>query len=326
MAHEYGYMAAYLNATAASFDVVITWVDGADPVWRARRAAHTGEIAANVTLTTANVEGRFRDNGELHYLLCSLRRFCRDLRRVFLVTDGQRPSWLGAFPEVSVVDHRDFIPAELLPTFSSRAIEASLHLIPGLGEHFVAFNDDVFLMREAGFADFFGTRGCVVYLTDEPLPAQGDIQSLSGHNDAFNARQWMRQHYGRSTVERVLAHAPRGVRRSWMCELEAAHPAVFREVREEKFRRVTGQSILANLYGDWCLTLGRGEVRDDECAYLMTGDFDTNPEQVGAFIEQQVLGRKLSLCINDQGDDREISATQRVMQRVMDQVFVRRVA
>jgi hypothetical protein len=35
-----------------------------------------------------------------------------------------------------------------LPTFSSPAIEANLHRIAGLSEHFLYFNDDVFLGKK----------------------------------------------------------------------------------------------------------------------------------------------------------------------------------
>ncbi|MDP2242659.1 stealth family protein [Pseudomonas sp.] len=303
------------------FDVVITWVNGADPLWRAIRALHQGEVNQQQTLSTSNVEGRFRDNGELRYLLYSLRAFCTGLRRIFLVTAGQRPHFLDEFPEVELVDHRDFIAAEYLPTFSSRAIEASLHLIPGIAEHFVAFNDDVFLMRPADFADFFGTLGCVVYLTDEALPASSDAQTLSGYNDALNARRWMLEHYGRSSVNRIMEHAPRGVRKSWMDKLEQRHPQMFAEVREEKFRRSSGQSILANLYGDWCLSQGRGEVRNNQCAYLFTDALEQSPAQVAEFIAADVLGRKLSLCINDQGDDRELKRVPQALRMVMENLF-----
>lgn len=53
-------------------DAVITWVDGKDPVWRKKRAHYAGEDYVDPGLVTSNVEGRYRDNGELLYLLRSL--------------------------------------------------------------------------------------------------------------------------------------------------------------------------------------------------------------------------------------------------------------
>jgi len=59
------------KALLHTIDLVITWVDGADPRWRAKRQA----AGLDSALATANVEGRFRDNGELRYLLRSIGRY-----------------------------------------------------------------------------------------------------------------------------------------------------------------------------------------------------------------------------------------------------------
>ena len=48
----------------------------------------------------------------------------------------------SAAPSVSAAS------SPFLPTFSSPAIEANLHRIPGLSEHFLYFNDDVFLGKK----------------------------------------------------------------------------------------------------------------------------------------------------------------------------------
>lgn len=46
---------------------------------------------------------------------------------------------------MSYVDHKDFIPYEYLPTFNSHTIEHNFHRIINLSEHFVVFNDDMFI-------------------------------------------------------------------------------------------------------------------------------------------------------------------------------------
>ena len=45
------------------------------------------------------------------------------------------------------MDHREIIEQEYLPTFNSHVIEANLHKIPNLSEHFIYFNDDVFVAK-----------------------------------------------------------------------------------------------------------------------------------------------------------------------------------
>mgnify|MGYP003303593660 CR=1 FL=1 len=54
-----------------------------------------------------------------------------------------------------IVNHRDFIPEEYLPTFNSNTILLNLHRIKGLSENFVFFNDDVFLLKPTKETDFF---------------------------------------------------------------------------------------------------------------------------------------------------------------------------
>jgi hypothetical protein len=140
-------------------DAVITWVDNADPTWRElrrRRLVHLG-LEENAG---GGDERYFRDHGELRYLLRSLDRYAPWLRRIHLVTAGQRPSWLvHDHPRLAVVDHREIIEQSALPTFSSRPIAARIHRIPELSEHFLYFNDDVILGRRVEPELFFTANG-----------------------------------------------------------------------------------------------------------------------------------------------------------------------
>ena len=43
--------------------------------------------------------------------------------------------------QLTLVDHKDFIPEKYLPFFSSEAIESFIPYIPGLSEHFLFAND-----------------------------------------------------------------------------------------------------------------------------------------------------------------------------------------
>jgi UDP-N-acetylglucosamine-lysosomal-enzyme len=70
---------------------------------------------------------------------------------------------------LTIVPHSDLFPNKShLPVFSSPAIEAHLHRIPGLSQRFAYFNDDVFLGAPTWPEDFIGLDGsqkvCVVYL------------------------------------------------------------------------------------------------------------------------------------------------------------------
>ena len=134
-----------------AIDIVVPWVDDSDPLWRAKKAAYTGVDAA-----AGNTDVRYRDWDMLRYWFRGVERFAPWVRYVWFVTDDQKPAWLNVeHPKLKWVKHTDFIPAAYLPTFSSHTIEWNLHRIDGLAEHFIYFNDDVFLIRDTLPTDFF---------------------------------------------------------------------------------------------------------------------------------------------------------------------------
>lgn len=132
-------------------DFVVLWVDGSDPQWQAQRACFTPAGEDN-----GSDPNRFRDMGLFRYWFRAVEAFAPWVRKVFLVTNGQLPEWLDKnHPKLVTVRHEDYIPKEYLPTFNSNVIELWLHKIPGLGEKFVLFNDDMFLIRPVTERDFF---------------------------------------------------------------------------------------------------------------------------------------------------------------------------
>ncbi|XP_039956130.1 N-acetylglucosamine-1-phosphotransferase subunits alpha/beta isoform X1 [Bactrocera neohumeralis] len=118
-------------------DVVYTWVNGSDPMFidSARRYNPNYDPA------------RFDDKNELRYSLRSLEMYAPWVRHVYIVTNGQIPYWLDlSFEKVTVVPHELLTSKpELLPTFSSSAIETFIHRIPHLSQRFLYLNDDIFL-------------------------------------------------------------------------------------------------------------------------------------------------------------------------------------
>uniref|UniRef100_A0A8D3C3W7 N-acetylglucosamine-1-phosphotransferase subunits alpha/beta n=1 Tax=Scophthalmus maximus TaxID=52904 RepID=A0A8D3C3W7_SCOMX len=115
---------------------------------------------------------RFEDNEELRYSLRSVERHAPWVRHIFIVTNGQIPSWLNLDnPRISVVTHQDiFRNHSHLPTFSSPAIETHIHRIPGLSQKFIYLNDDVMFGKEVWPDDFYShSKGQKVYLT-WPVP------------------------------------------------------------------------------------------------------------------------------------------------------------
>ncbi|KAK3242460.1 hypothetical protein CYMTET_47852 [Cymbomonas tetramitiformis] len=160
---------------APEIDLVYTWVNGSDPVFLRdmlhykrllldSRSPHAAPDAnsnatANTTTNATSPEdsidkeveeiasaSRYRDNDELRYSLRSVEMNLPWFRHIYLVTNGQVPTWLNVeHPKITVVPHSMIFPNRShLPTFSSPAIEAHLHRIPGLSHQFIYLNDDVF--------------------------------------------------------------------------------------------------------------------------------------------------------------------------------------
>ena len=133
-------------------DFVITWVDGSDPAWLEEKSKYQPE--SDIT-TDASIR-RYRDWGTLKYLFRGVESYAPWVRKVFFITWGHVPNWLDlSAPKLEVVKHEDYIPREYLPTFSSHPIELNMHRIEGLSEHFVYFNDDMYITQPIAPTLFF---------------------------------------------------------------------------------------------------------------------------------------------------------------------------
>ena len=144
-----------------TIDFVLPWVDNNSPSWIAER-----ERVWNLTHPQERKESgddngasRYREMGMLEYWFRSVEKFAPWVNKVFFVTCGQKPDWLNVDnPKLVLVDHKDYIPVKYLPTFNSNVIELNLFRIAELSEHFVLFNDDVFLTRPVS-PEFFFVNG-----------------------------------------------------------------------------------------------------------------------------------------------------------------------
>lgn len=137
--------------------MVYLWVDGNDPQWQAKRNAAVGNAE---TTSQVNCKGRYADNDELKYSLRSLELYAPWIRRIFIVTDNQIPSWLNTDePKVRIVDHTEILPPQSLPCFNTSVIEYFIDRIPELSEHFIYGNDDCFFNRPVTPLSFFGADG-----------------------------------------------------------------------------------------------------------------------------------------------------------------------
>ena len=134
-------------------DIVITWVDMNDPKWK----EEFNKYSSN-PLNEENgiIDARFRDYGFLKYWFRGIEKFAPWVRKIHFVTSGQKPEWLDiSHPKLHLVDHKDYIPSQFLPTYNSVIIERYMHRISDLSERFVYFNDDFYMTKPVPKDRFF---------------------------------------------------------------------------------------------------------------------------------------------------------------------------
>lgn len=134
-------------------DFVVTWVDGNDKQWQAEKDKY---LSGNKKERYDNNEERYREWDLFKYWFRAVEKYAPWVNKVYLVTWGHIPSWLNTECEkLVIVKHSDYMDEAFLPTFSSIPIELNLHKIKDLNEHFVYFNDDIFINSHVKPEDFF---------------------------------------------------------------------------------------------------------------------------------------------------------------------------
>ncbi len=296
-------------------DVVYTWVDGGDPAWQARKAA---ALVSNGWLAAANVQSandsRFVSREELRYSLRSLHAYAPWVRRIFLVTDDQVPGWLDAAHEqVTVVSHRDlFGETGTLPTFNSQAIESRLHRIPGLAEHFLYLNDDVFFGRPVTPDAFFTPGGLTRFFLSKALigsaPPLADEPPVN--QAGKNNRTLIERTFGCRITQKMM-HTPHASRRSVLAELEERFPDEVLATASHQFRHRDDLAMLSSLQHYWGWLTGRAVPGTIAYTYADLAQ-PVTPIRLARLLRRRDLD---VFCLNDTESDATVAREQAALLR-----------
>jgi len=143
-------------------DAVFTWVNDNDPAWKEKLYKYK-DINLSERGAFSSDMARFNNHDELKYSVESILKNLKWIRKIFIITDNQVPNWYieedEKFKKIVIVNHNKIINQQYLPTFNSHVIEAHLHHIDDLSEHFIYFNDDVFVARDLPSGHFFKGNG-----------------------------------------------------------------------------------------------------------------------------------------------------------------------
>ncbi len=254
-------------------DVVYTWVDGNDAEWDVARERRLAEVSDETMRTrAASGRARFVDRGELRYSMRSVHLLAPWVRRIHLVTAGQVPPWLDVdHPMINLVDHRDLLPADALPTFNSHAIESVLHRIEGLSEHFLYFNDDFFLGRPTRPERFFTGAGSTAVFPSSMLVGLTGQDDLPYLRAAANNRRLLHEAFGKTTLHTLL-HAPYAHRVSVLTAIAERFGAEVDATTRSPFRSATDVSMLSSLGQHYGLMDGTAHVAEADVAFVEVTD------------------------------------------------------
>lgn len=269
-----------------AIDAVITWVDGSDPKWKAKKDKFLGreDQSENASAT------RYADNDEIFYCLASILKNAPFIRKIHIVTDDQVPDvadrlakhfGTAATKKIKIVDHREVFAdyEEFLPTFNSISIESMVHRIPDLADMYLYFNDDVMLIRPTKPSDFFHNgrpvlRGklrakCPLRI----IQAAKSISNLIVQQEKFRRVSFKEAQcnaadlFGRRRRYFWHDHTPHAFRKSSLEEFFDGKEAFLISNIKYKIRNKK-QFLISSLA--YCLELRRGndDIRDPNLLYL----------------------------------------------------------
>ena len=296
------------HATDIRFDIdlVFSWVDGTSPEFQAARAARMKNAVVG---EGDDHEARFRQINELKYALRSVHMFAPWIRRIFIASDSPRPAWLAEHPSVTFVPAEEhFKDPSVLPTHNSQAVEAQLQHIPGLAEHFLYSNDDMFFGRPVGPDTFFSPGGVTKFIEATTRIGLGanDPERSGFENAARVNRRLLWERFGRITT-RHLEHTAAPLRRSVLLEMEQEFPQEFAATAASTFRAKDNISVTNSLYHYYALLTGRAVTQETAKVRYV----DTTSYAGLQRLDKLLAKRNMDMfCLND-GSFPEVPAQER---------------
>ena len=274
-----------MKAVQSEIDFVLLWVDGDDPAWKREKESCRKALNIDEAGSDANAGCRYKGDSELlRYWFRGVEQFAPWVRRIHFVTCGQKPAWLVEnHPKLNLVNHRDFIPGHYLPSFNSRSIEWNCHRIQGLSEHFVLFNDDVFLLQPIG-PDFFFRDSNPVLIANLRYP--GDIGYNNWSRVMFNDYALLVQSF--DLRRSIWQH-----RNKWFSVSELG----WKRVRQNLVCFVANKTIPVHMYGHFAHPLLKSvqeeiwkthpQVLDQTCSCKFRSDIQVNQYLVCAWLQAE---------------------------------------
>ncbi|WP_207456282.1 stealth family protein [Desertivibrio insolitus] len=301
-----GMWAPHASDITFDIDIVFSWVDGTDIEFQRQRAAR---MKSYVVGEGDDSEARYRQIDELRYALRSVYMYAPWVRNIYIVTDSPRPKWLDEHPRVKIVPSEEFFKdPSVLPTHNSQAVESQLQHIPGISEHFLYSNDDMFFGRPVSPELFFSPGGITKFVEATTRIGLGESnQSRSGfENSARVNRRLLADRYGKVTT-RHLEHCAAPLRKSVLLEMEEEFAEDFARTAASRFRSSTDISVTNSLYHYYSLLTGRAVTQENAKVKYIETTLKSSLREMKRLLKTRSMDM---FCLND-GSFPEISVEQR---------------
>lgn len=292
-------------------DIVYTWVDWSDSEWQKKRIKAYNNLDNTSDLSDyANVDGRFRDNQELKYSLRSLEKYFPHHGNIFLITDNQIPDFLKEDSGITIIFHNDFIPNHLLPTFSSRKINAFIPFIEMISEDFFLFNDDVFLWPYFSLDDFQVEEKTIYYFSSEK--DKHFTESLSYSDYTWKILKEVYPQY--KHIDSIPSHTPKIINKTKYKNIQAEFFTYFDKLSHQIFRERESTAFLSDLYWRWMIHHKKWINGWHKWLYVSTSQwwYDSLLEQFDALP---------FFCINDTSDNNSDDVWLLNITQILEKLF-----
>ncbi|MDA3978221.1 stealth family protein [Gallibacterium sp. AGMB14963] len=287
------------STESSEIDVVYTWVDNSDVNWL-KKYQETKSIFSEKSFSLYALDpARFTNHDELYYSLISIKKYMPWIRKIHIVTDGQKPKLPNNINTENIyfIDHKEIIDSQYLPTFNSHVIEAHLHNIPDLSENFIYFNDDVFTARMLPREHFFRNNGIAsIFISPKKLSIKKVLTPTLCAS--LNSSDLLYKDYG-IKITNSLIHTYIPLKKSIYTLVWNRHKDLIDTFLNNRFRN--NQDLnLATFLVPWVMYLeGKAVFSQDICYYFNIRSAHAQTQYTKLLQKNQQNLQPHSFCAND---------------------------
>ena len=300
------------------------------------------DFPIDVVFTWAGTQGvekaaQFLDNNELQYAVNSVLRNMSWVRKIYIVSDGEVPDFIQKLShneqqKIQVIAHKQIIEEQYLLTFNSHVIEAHLHKIPDLSEHFIYFNDDIIPARPLRRTHFFQTNGLAILFASnkslndiektysKPKKAAGKTATMQAN---LNVYQLLKQKYPQHQFDTLLVHSAKALTKSGFEQAWHLFEDEIKAFLPNKFRGANDLNLAAFLVPHLLYAEKQAMFWTELCDY-----FDIAIPMASTHYKNLLHKKKLgftphSVCVNTYKSDRIQSNFKENLNHFLNNYFAR---